>query len=223
MDPFSRGAKSFLPPGATPQHRVDLSTPIGGRIFFAGEATSIDFAGTVLGAEQSGARAAAEVLGVVSSGEKIAVIGAGAAGAAAARTLVKRGFDVILLEARDRVGGRIHTRSPKSWPLTVELGAWRLGATADEALLGRLADLGISSSSLTGLLAAGAGGNTSTNPVGTAALTTATTWATAQSVDPRLSTALNDSNANATAAAASVNGLAGSALLDASLATPVLV
>jgi monoamine oxidase len=39
----------------------------------------------------------------------VAVIGAGAAGFGAARTLETSGFSVIVLEARDRVGGRGHT------------------------------------------------------------------------------------------------------------------
>ncbi|MEA2886701.1 MAG: monoamine oxidase [Bradyrhizobium sp.] len=39
----------------------------------------------------------------------VAVIGAGAAGLGAARALEKSGLSVIVLEARDRVGGRAHT------------------------------------------------------------------------------------------------------------------
>src|SRR5437764_14110053 len=38
-----------------------------------------------------------------------AIIGAGAAGLGAARTLGKSGFSVLVLEARDRLGGRGHT------------------------------------------------------------------------------------------------------------------
>jgi monoamine oxidase len=39
----------------------------------------------------------------------VLVIGAGMAGLAAARTLVEEGYSVIVLEARDRIGGRVHT------------------------------------------------------------------------------------------------------------------
>ena len=39
----------------------------------------------------------------------VVVIGAGAAGIAATRRLVESGVDVLLLEARNRVGGRAHS------------------------------------------------------------------------------------------------------------------
>jgi monoamine oxidase len=42
----------------------------------------------------------------------VAIIGAGAAGLGAARALEHSGLDVIVLEARDRVGGRAHTIQP---------------------------------------------------------------------------------------------------------------
>src|SRR6185369_14490536 len=50
----------------------------------------------------------------------IVIIGAGAAGLAAARELSFGGLKVIILEARDRIGGRINTHYD-SWP--IELGA----------------------------------------------------------------------------------------------------
>ena len=48
----------------------------------------------------------------------VAVIGAGAAGIGAARRLHEaRAVSVLVLEARDRVGGRVHTISPAGFPL----------------------------------------------------------------------------------------------------------
>jgi monoamine oxidase len=51
------------------------------------------------------------------------VIGAGAAGLAAARKLAKAGLDVLALEARDRIGGRLHTVRDPLLAVPVELGA----------------------------------------------------------------------------------------------------
>src|SRR5262245_29820963 len=53
----------------------------------------------------------------------VIIIGAGVAGLAAAQDLIDRGFQVTILEARDRIGGRIHTFRDPSLPVPVELGA----------------------------------------------------------------------------------------------------
>jgi monoamine oxidase len=53
----------------------------------------------------------------------VAVVGAGVAGLAAARELRRRGLAVVVLEARDRIGGRILTLRDPRLPLPVELGA----------------------------------------------------------------------------------------------------
>lgn len=122
---------SYVPAGATPQLRKDLAEPIGDRIFLAGETTDPDHPGTVPGALDSGRRAAALLIAASTSDERVAVVGAGAAGAAAARALVDAGLTVTVLEARERVGGRIHTVLDKKWPFPVHLGAWL--STGEEA------------------------------------------------------------------------------------------
>lgn len=62
---------------------------------------------------------------------KVLVIGAGMAGLAAARKLRDAGKEVVVLEARDRIGGRIHT-STKWADAKVDLGAtWIHGDGAD--------------------------------------------------------------------------------------------
>jgi monoamine oxidase len=54
---------------------------------------------------------------------QVAIVGAGAAGLMAARELIRQGHEVLVLEARDRIGGRIFTLHPPDLPLPIELGA----------------------------------------------------------------------------------------------------
>jgi monoamine oxidase len=61
QDPFARGSYSHALPGHADKRAV-LATPVDGRIFFAGEATSPDFFTTAHGAQQSGVRAAREAM-----------------------------------------------------------------------------------------------------------------------------------------------------------------
>lgn len=61
-----------------------------------------------------------------------AIIGAGLAGLTAARDLVRRGLDVVVLEARDRVGGRVENGEVAGE--TVELGGQWIGAGHDAIL-----------------------------------------------------------------------------------------
>ena len=53
----------------------------------------------------------------------VVVVGAGAAGLAASRLLTQRGRTVALIEARDRIGGRVLTVRPPGSPIPIELGA----------------------------------------------------------------------------------------------------
>src|SRR5262245_11948175 len=59
-------------------------------------------------------------------GRSVIVIGAGAAGLAAARELCARGFSATVLEARDRIGGRVWTH--RGFGVAIDLGAmWIAG------------------------------------------------------------------------------------------------
>jgi len=53
----------------------------------------------------------------------VLILGAGAAGLAAASRLARHQLSCIILEARDRIGGRIHTIHPNGAPASIELGA----------------------------------------------------------------------------------------------------
>src|SRR5688500_14489883 len=59
----------------------------------------------------------------------VAVVGAGLAGLAAARSLVAAGRDVVVLEARDRVGGRTLNEEIGPDGKVVEVGGQWVGPT----------------------------------------------------------------------------------------------
>jgi protoporphyrinogen oxidase len=62
----------------------------------------------------------------------VLVIGGGAAGVTAARTLHDAGLDIVVVEARERVGGRIFTRRDSATPVPIELGAEFIHGSAPE-------------------------------------------------------------------------------------------
>ena len=55
----------------------------------------------------------------------VVVVGAGAAGIAATRRLSQAGLGAIMLEARDRLGGRAHTKTAS--PRFGRLQSWDAG------------------------------------------------------------------------------------------------
>jgi monoamine oxidase len=68
-------------------------------------------------------RPAARAIIAIMSSHDVLVIGAGVAGLAAAAALATGGRSVLLLEARDRIGGRIWTRHEPGIGAPIELGA----------------------------------------------------------------------------------------------------
>jgi monoamine oxidase len=87
----------------------------------------------------------------------VIMIGAGAAGLAAAGELLRAGRSVLLLEARDRLGGRIWTRKEAGLPAPIELGAEFIHGPAHvtRELLAQVGTTAIESSDVHCTLAAG--------------------------------------------------------------------
>jgi Flavin containing amine oxidoreductase len=75
---------------------------------------------TAVALGRRGSSAARALPRAASSAPRVVVVGAGLAGLTAALDLTESGWDVVVLEARDRVGGRVHTIydpfSPDSTP-----------------------------------------------------------------------------------------------------------
>lgn len=118
-DPWAQGSYSYLARGATPDDRRALAAPIGDRLWITGEAVDRWHPATVHGAYNAGRRTAREV--AAAGHREVVVVGAGIAGLAAARELAEAGTTVTVLEARDRLGGRIHT--DRSLGTALDLGA----------------------------------------------------------------------------------------------------
>lgn len=125
-DEFARGSYSYLSLDSRDGDRGLLAEPVADVLFFAGEATSSSNPATVHGALMSGRDAAIKLARGANQSASVGVIGAGAAGIAAARQLVDAGFDVVVYEARERIGGRIHTDMSLGVPVDLG-GSWIQG------------------------------------------------------------------------------------------------
>lgn len=143
QDPFAYGAYSFLAAGSGNADRAIAAEPIGDRVYFAGEALNPNYQNSVHAAYDSGSAVTNAVL--AAHHQRIAIIGAGMAGLTAAQKLAGAGRQVVVFEARDRIGGRVWTDRSLGTPL--DLGAsWIHGpegnpisALADRAGLDRVA------------------------------------------------------------------------------------
>jgi monoamine oxidase len=135
-DPLALCSYSYLPPNPHGSGIRRMLAEPAGRVIFAGEATA-KIPATVHGAIQAGRSAAGYLAGELAAGDRVAVIGAGAAGLACAGELERRGFEPVVLEASERIGGRVREADLDGEP--VELGAsWIHGVDGNP--LTRLAD-----------------------------------------------------------------------------------
>lgn len=206
-EPFSRGAFSFDSVGSTPQLRQALAEPVEARLVFAGEATDPDRPGTLEGARASGIRAAADIARLGEAGERVVVVGAGLAGLTAARELVDAGFEVVVLEGRNRLGGRIHSADATGFDTPVELGGVFTGD--DDALIDMLHEASVDTVPFTADVSATttAGLRVPIPATGPDAIATAQEWAATQPHDVSLATALTGSGATPLSAVPGESGV----------------
>ncbi|WP_022891486.1 flavin monoamine oxidase family protein [Agromyces subbeticus] len=194
-DPFARGAFSFDAVGAPTELRERLGEPVGERIVISGEATDADAPGTLEGARASGLRAADDIARLGEPGERVAVIGAGIAGLTAARELVDAGFEVVVIEARDRLGGRAHSVDAAGFDTPIELGT--VFAGDDAALLDAMHEASVDTVPFVPDLSAttAEGARVPIPATGPNAIATAQQWASEQPADVSLAAALAGSGA----------------------------
>lgn len=130
QDPFAYGSYSYVAKGARKRDHGRLAEPINDTVFFAGEACHSKYNSTVHAAYESGIDAADDLLNTDKA--EIAIVGAGISGLAAAHKLAQAGRKVTVLEARNRIGGRIWTSTKLSAP--VDLGASWIHGTTDNPI-----------------------------------------------------------------------------------------
>jgi monoamine oxidase/predicted N-acetyltransferase YhbS len=124
-NPNYSGTYSHLHPGGTPKDRQILAEPVHQSLWFAGEAMSTDYPGTLHGAWFSG-ELAAQQLHATKCTADVVVVGAGLAGLASATALHTDGHRVVVLEAESHAGGRAHTDRSLGVPVHTG-GTWMHG------------------------------------------------------------------------------------------------
>lgn len=224
-DPFSRGAMSYPAVGTSADDREILRRPVGDRLFFAGEHTAETAPATVQGARASGRSVAFDVMSIAEPGERIAIVGAGIAGATAARILTDSGYDVVVIEGRDRLGGRVSTLQSDQWPFPVELGADVISTLDSDAVVDELADASIESLPfvVTPEHRTVAGAVLEPSAIGQDAVAEALAWAAVQPVDSSLADALLDSGAADVDASPSEAGVSQADRLENFIASDIVV
>ena len=223
-DPLARGSFSYAAVGATPEHRVALSQPIDERVFFAGEATAVEEPGTVQGARASGLLAASQVQVAAAPGERITIVGAGVAGISAARQLVDAGFDVVVIEARDRVGGRIDTVET-DWPFPIERGPSFVKRSSDTFLDEELTALGVTLLPFAGTpeVRTRDGEVVEASSLGAEAVDGALDWAAQQQQDVSVERALVDSGEDNLSKSLNAKGVSDTDWLEYEIATKLKI
>ena len=119
----------MVPLGAARESRLERPLQIASPLRLGHARASLGFA-IMVPASGNSARSA-----------DVAIVGAGFSGLAAALELRSRGLEPVVLEARDRVGGRVLNHELDGGEV-VEVGGQWVGPT-QEALLGLAADLGV--------------------------------------------------------------------------------
>lgn len=75
----------------------------------------------------------------------VAIVGAGLCGLALARQLTARGLEVVVLEARERLGGRMHTRHCETTGQSIDLGPTWFWLETEPRITALLGELGLAS------------------------------------------------------------------------------